>query len=247
MERLYSLTRLVASIKVANVISDEIISKLDFSSRDNFISSIKVLSEDELKTVYEFNNNKKEQKRGGHIKLYHGTTDEKYSKIKDNGFEITKGMRARDVLGFGENYEVDNQGIFLADTYNLARFFGENRSNHGRGSVIESYIPESLKLLDTTVKVPDAIMKEVRKFTKARYIASADWIALFDKKEFVDSIKGLGYHGATFKEEIGNRRDSGNVKSLTYVIFSPSDIKLEKSLVYSVDDIMNDLKSMVKK
>ena len=215
--------------------------RIDLSTFETFMASMKKLPRDELIRFNEMMIAERERRRQGLTKLYHGTSPKAAQNIRDQGFQLTKGQRS----GFmGAIDEVDNQGIFLTDAESLARYFGGNRSEfEGDHKLLEVYVDTS-RVLDATGKVPRELHRLGAKLindyegTKFRSIPAQEWWWVLDQPEFVNAVKQMGYTGVKFQESKAVRNEGG--EGNTYLIFDPSSIH---QLSFTVEDFYEWLKA----
>ena len=141
----------------------------------------------------------------------------------NEGFALGKGQRS----GFmGATFTVDNQGIFLSDNKQAARFFGEDRSGSpGEAQVLTCYADTSRVMPAEQapreiLRLGVSIINKYDNSNKSR-LAVRDWWRLLDRGEFVSAIKKMGYTGVSFREDAFL-----NLPGRTYLIFDPSTIKI---------------------
>jgi len=161
------------------------------------------------------------------ILLYHGSPQES---IDHQGLQIRTGQRSRGFMG--ANYEVQNQGIFMTDSKNMAHYFGSNRSNYGKDyKVYEAYCNVD-PILDLSKPFTGQIKKIglnlVNKYsgTSKTKLAESDIWWLLDQSEFIEFIKKAGYASIKFKEDYSIRKNIDK-NSYSYLIFDPSRIMIK--------------------
>lgn len=183
---------------------------------------------------YITNINKNPNCKAGGMLLYHGTTSEISSDIRANGFKVGKGRRS----GFmGSESVVDNKGIFMTDSSKMANFFGNNRSENGKYSVLAACasIQNTLDLTNP-LKMPIDIKKLGLEIyndyngSNKRELANRDIWWLLDTNKFVEKIVSSGYDSVKFKEEASVVKMTGDQSSYTYMIFDPSKLKVVSSI-----------------
>lgn len=172
-------------------------------------------------------------------KLYHGTPH--YEDIRDEGFKLTKGKRA----GFlGGNREVDNLGIFLTDSNELAKFYGENRGMdyevlevcYRGGDILD--IHNDSKVNKEIKRLGVKLLNDYEGSNKSR-LAKSDYWWIFDQPKVINLIKEKGYNGVKFKESPNVVKQSGVKDGFTYLIFNPNDLFLYKKPIKQLADLMD--------
>lgn len=210
-----------------------IVSKLDLTSVDTLRNSMRDLSQDELNQVTQYMNDtnaaaKNKVVGGNGIELYHGTKRDRAEKIKASGFELTKGERS----GFmGSSEFVENQGIFLTDSKQLAHLFGENRGERDYEILtVHASVNNLFTEADMLRDIKKAALKLINDYngTKSTRIPKREWWWLLDQKEFISLLKSKGYQGVKFKEAPSVLKQAGTSEAHTYLIFDPDKIMVEK-------------------
>jgi hypothetical protein len=205
-------------------------SGLDMSSYEAFTDSLRRAPKDKLQALNALLMQKREEAQKpleGLTPLYHGTPRHLAAEIKASGFALTKGQRG----GFlGSIRTVQNQGVFLTDSKELANYFGSNRAESGANyDVLRCYVDTS-KVLDYA-RSPVSVRKLGLRLVQEEYgtsttsLIQAHWWWLLDQPEFVDHLKALGATGIKFPETIEIRKLANAKAAWTYMIFDPSMIK----------------------
>lgn len=202
---------------------DNAISNMDKESKKKVLDIIRDVSKGESKYT-----------------LYHGTTNKIADDIIERGFRVTTGKRS----GFmGSEREVQNLGIFLSDSEQLAHAYGANRDKYdGKDTTVLTVYPQISNMLDMRTwnsKIPLDIRKtslealsreegkEIKKPTKE------DMYWLMDQPEIVNLIKQNGYDSVVFSESPQTKRELGvssSIKANTYLVFEPSKLKVKRKL-----------------
>lgn len=177
--------------------------------------------------------------------LYHGTTEKIYETIMQDGFRLTQGRRA--VGGMGATIIVNNQGIFLADSANLASFFGGNRSDNNQHKVIKTQVDTS-RIMDSSAadvklrKLGLDLLSAYNGLSKTK-LAIRDWWWLVDQSAFVEVIKQGGHTGVRFKEDTSVRRQANAFDGHTYCVFDLATIRIPEISGVSMQDFYHWLKA----
>lgn len=178
-------------------------------------------------------------------RLYHGSPNHDIKQLSRQ-----RGQRS---LGFlGATYNVDNKGVFLTDTADIAHHFGSNRADSNNYRVYEAY-GNTDKVLDASDvrKIPVELRRLgaqlVNKYHggNKRDIAYGDIWWLLDQDEFVEAIKAMGYDGVKFRE--GKGRYGPSVSSLTYFMFNPEGLKIKdpaNDTVRTRNDLWNHIQGL---
>lgn len=224
---------------------------LDLSSMDNFRTSLGKLRRDNP-TAFQKLSDKFEKLRAekrapieNKTTLFHGTTTKRKDNILENGFQNTEGERS----GFmGATYKVENQGVFLTDNKELARFFGNNRANGAWDThILECYVDVS-NVLDAgnpPREVVKAGLKIINDYngTQNTRIPKREWWWLMDQPEFVEIVKNMGFTGIKFQESPLTLKEVGSPSGNTFLIFNPSSITLKQNVTFTVNDFIEWLKN----
>ena len=175
-------------------------SKVDLSSFDAFMKSLKTLPREEIRRLQQEMNSVQERSfmpGPGWKKLYHGTDSSIADKIRGSGFQAGEGRRS----GFmGMTKTVANQGVFLSDDASSARYFGQNRSDDPRAADLVTCYADVSKVMNFDSPPPPvrrlglSILNKYEGTRKTR-LALRDWWWLLDQPEFVSSIKEAGFSG----------------------------------------------------
>ena len=206
-----------------------------YKSADEFIESLKQKTNEEKKKIIEMletmNNEKYTNfsKNSKIKKLYHWT-----NKDFDN-FELTDGHRT----GFmGSTYLVKNKAIFLSEDKQLARFYGENRSDvlGGKMKLLEVY-PDIRNPLDLTKVIDKNIKKKALELIKeydgekrnSIPIKYQEW--LLDSEEFIKVLKENWYDSVRFNEWASFKSGNNSIKNkenITVAVLDPSKLLIYK-------------------
>ena len=215
--------------------NSDLLQNIDLSSYENFNKSLNKISKEQLKSLNDFLEQLRDKIRKphqGYIELYHGAPQKHAEDIRKNGFKITKGQRSRGLQGLEYTVNVDNQGIFLTDSKQMAYFFGSNRSDYENDwKMFTCYVDET-KIISTD-KIPLNIKRICLKLFNDYYgsnlksIPDRDWFWILDKPEIITMIKNLGYNGVKFKESNSIKKLSGS-DGHTYLIFDPDSIIIKE-------------------
>ena len=212
--------------KVVIAQATSLVDEIDLSSFESFINSLKKLSKpdlNELQLEMDRVRSLSFMPATGWKKLYHGTSGHIADSIKSNGFSLGQGRRS----GFlGMTEYVENQGIFLSDAPESARYFGKNRSDDPRDAQLVSCYADVSRVMSyenaprEVVRLGLSIVNKENGTRKTR-LAVRDWWWLLDQPEFVSLIKRSGFSGVTFQED-----PRMALPGRTYLIFDPSSIKV---------------------
>lgn len=174
--------------------------------------------------------------------LYHGSPQDK---IAQQGFQVTMGERSSGFMG--ASYSVQNQGIFMTDSKEMANFFGSNRSDGGRNYRVYTAYANLDHVFDTTAGMPLQFRKLGLQLINDYYgkkktkLAESDIWWLLDRPQFVDLIKKAGYAAVKFKEDYAIRKQSSKT-AFSYLVFDPSHLVVKSpsnDLLKDVDSIWN--------
>lgn len=173
--------------------------------------------------------------------LYHGSPQDA---IAEKGFQITNGQRAG---MFGGTRSVQNQGIFMTDSQEMAKFFGSSRTEYGRNYNLYQAYANLDRILDMTISLPTQVRKlglqliNSYKGKKKSKIAESEIWLLLDMPEFVDFLKSLGYDVVKFKESFSTRKQSDK-NAFSYLIFDPNNLVIKSAK----NDLLSDFDSICK-
>jgi len=161
------------------------------------------------------------------LQLYHGTP------TSVSSLKLTQGTRS----GFlGADMLVDNQAVFLSDSKDVARAYGDNRST-GRGSEllkVRAAIANTLSMDSIkNVELKRMALDFLEKYdgNKRTTIPKSSYFMLLDHKPFVDKVKALGYDSVSFTEQrhslkaIGVHKDNFSAK--TFAVFNPEQLLVQ--------------------
>lgn len=174
------------------------------------------------------------------VMLYHGSPQDK---IAQQGFQITMGQRSSGFMG--ASYSVQNQGIFMTDSKEMANYFGSNRSDGGRNYRVYAAYANLDKIFDATAGIPLQFRKLGLKLINDYYgkkktkLAESDIWWLLDRPEFVDLIRSAGYTAVKFKEDFAIRKQTSK-SAFSYLVFDPSHLVVKSpsnDIVRDVDSI----------
>ena len=179
-------------------------------------------------------------KNGEPMVVWHGRSAE------FNTFEKKEGVRF--IMGLED--KVKAEGFFFSPNKGLAEEFASNSSRHrgGKANVIPCFL-NIRKPMDLTKEDYDRIYEDV---TGWDYIVGMDtqdnlW-GIMDEEGMADKIKGKGYDGVIFVEEVD---DSYEPTKISYCALDANQIKSAENNNgdFSADnnDIRFSLKSMMEK
>jgi hypothetical protein len=238
----------IAQIIRESLFDPMLLDGVDMTTYENFMASLGRIPRDQLVKLNDILKSQRaevETKYAGWTTLYHGTPPKLYEIIKKDGFKLTQGKRT--VGGMGATIIVDNQGIFLTDSPNIAAFFGSNRSDNGQYQVINTQVDTS-RVMDSDKadlelrKLGLALVNKYNGTVKTK-LALKDWWWLVDKVEFINQIKSGGHTGVRFKEEASTRKAANAFDGHTYCIFDLSTIRIMGSGVVSTQSFYGWLKT----
>ena len=165
--------------------------------------------------------------------LYHGTSKKIKQDILNSGFKLTTGKRSGT---FGAVREVENLGIFLTNSRELAWGFAENRFDRQDSAIIKVQVNTSnfLNMMSWNKTIDKDIKKKGQELILAYYgvkktkpgVEQYWW--LLDQKDFVNLIKQKGFDGVIIEESKTVKRNLGvsgqDIK--TYFVIDPKLIKI---------------------
>lgn len=167
--------------------------------------------------------------------LYHGSPQTKLEQLLP-----VKGRRSHGFMG--AEYQVDNQGVFLTDSKQVATYFGKNRSDSGEYGVYQAYVnlDKVLDIANLPSNIRSLGLKMVNAYdgTRKTRFARSDMWWLLDKSEFINAIKSLGFNSVRFRESIAIEKSAGNGN--TYLVFNPKDIAIKSKQ----NDVIKDFDSL---
>lgn len=181
------------------------------------------------------------------VLLYHGAP-EKFTSLK-----ITSGRRA----GFlGDEFMVQNKGIFLSSDIAVANFFGDNRSKYPNSAIVHQVYANLDRLLDLRdiKNIPPELHKIGLKIinaddeTNKKRLANMDIWRLMDTS-FVDSAKQSGYNSIRFyeskwlRDHIKKNYHTSAIDS--YIVFSEDDVVVinkENDIIATMHDLIQYIK-----
>jgi hypothetical protein len=217
-----------------------------FRSKDEFIAFLKKSSAADRQGILDWAekinaaNYAKKVGTNNPAVLYHGSPQDKIAK---DGFQITMGQRSSGFMG--ATYSVQNQGIFMTDSKEMANYFGSNRSDGGRNFRVYTAYANLDHLFDVTLGMPLQYRKLGLKLINDYYgkkktkLAESDIWWLLDRPDFVNLIKQGGYNAVKFKEDYSIRKQSSKA-AFSYLVFDTAHLVVkspQNDLLNSVDSI----------
>ncbi len=205
-----------------------------FKTREEFVSFLKRSSVQERQAILDWaekiNYGEYARKLGtSHpVLLYHGSPQDK---IASQGFQVTMGQRNIGFMGAG--YSVQNQGVFMTDSKEMAHFFGSNRSDGGRNYRVYTAYANLDHIFDATGVMPLHFRKLGLKLIGNYYgkkkskLAESDIWWLLDRPEFVQLIKDAGYTAVRFKENYAIRKQTSK-SAFSYLVFDPVHLMIKQ-------------------
>jgi hypothetical protein len=196
-----------------------------------------------LRFADEINRKHREMVLGGEpVVLYHGTPA-----VFDR-FELTRGKRGIGFLGLTN--DVDNLGVFLSDSRDLARSYGQDRADGERFRVLEVHTDPGRVLDLATRRMPAALHRTAlgvwnrhhhQPQTSLHGNDGVWW--LLDQPEFVQAVKAAGYDSVRFREARDMTRGC-RPPCRTWMVFDPRRLLIspDQDRVRTVRDLLDVLR-----
>jgi len=219
-----------------------------FRTKDDFLAFLKKATKEDRQAILDWaekiNHEQYTKKLGTDrpVTLYHGSPQDK---IAHQGFQVTMGQRSSGFMG--ASYSVQNQGVFMTDSKEMANYFGSNRSDGGRNYRVYTAYANLDHVFDTTKGMPLEFRKVGLKLINDYYgkkktkLAESDIWWLLDRPEFVQLVKGAGYTAVKFKEDYAIRKQTSKA-AFSYLVFDPSHLVVKQpgnDMLRDVDSIWN--------
>lgn len=137
---------------------------------------------------------------------------------------------------------VNNLAVFLSNSKQLARAFGENRAEYGQRvnllTVKLLVSPEEILDLHDWGRVPSSSRRRATELTGIRQPGRVHLHRLLDDPEFVIGLIVSGYKAATFTESPGVIKEFQiKGKPLTYAVFDLDGLHIYRKPFETIQDV----------